>query len=157
MGMAELKKQLSGQEKKLLMLETKKNAQVDKQQKLENECLDYNLKSAYQKAIDMDFLYAEQIEEQKRIIKNQKARIKRLTKWILADDEGVMKQGTYTECRAAILTWTKTEEAKETYSRKELKDLYNYFDCAITKADFMGFYIFPESELEFCNFESEVK
>lgn len=27
----------------------------------------------------MDFLYAEQIEEQKKIITNQKARIKRLT------------------------------------------------------------------------------
>lgn len=61
------------------MLEEKKNAQVDIQHNFENNFDDYNFKSGYIRAIDMDFLYAEQIEEQKRIIKNQKARIKRLT------------------------------------------------------------------------------
>ena len=79
MGIRELEKQLSGQQKKLKMLEEKKNAQVDIQHNFENNFDDYNFKSGYIRAIDMDFLYAEQIEEQKRIIKNQKARIKRLT------------------------------------------------------------------------------
>ena len=79
MGIKELEKQLSGQQKKLKMLEEKKNAQVDIQHNFENNFDDYNFKSGYIRAIDMDFLYAEQIEEQKKIITNQKARIKRLT------------------------------------------------------------------------------
>ena len=79
MGIRELEKQLSGQQKKLKMLEEKKNAQVDIQHNFEDNFDDYNFKSGYIRAIDMDFLYAEQIEEQKKIITNQKARIKRLT------------------------------------------------------------------------------
>lgn len=79
MGIRELEKQLLGQQKKLKMLEEKKNAQVDIQHNFENNFDDYNFKSGYIRAIDMDFLYAEQIEEQKKIITNQKARIKRLT------------------------------------------------------------------------------
>lgn len=79
MGIKELEKQLSGQQKKLKMLEEKKKAQVDIQHNFENNFDDYNFKSGYIRAIDMDFLYAEQIEEQKKIITNQKARIKRLT------------------------------------------------------------------------------
>lgn len=83
MGIRELEKQLSGQQKKLKMLEEKKNAQVDIQNKFENkfenEVDDYSFKNGYLRAVDMDFLYSEQIEEQKKIIKNQKARIKRLT------------------------------------------------------------------------------
>lgn len=79
MGIRELEKQLLGQQKKLKMLEEKKNAQVDIQHNFENNFDDYNFKSGYIRAIDMDFLYAEQIEEQKKIIKNQKAKIKRLT------------------------------------------------------------------------------
>lgn len=79
MGIKELEKQLSGQQKKLKILEEKKNAQVDIQHNFENNFDDYNFKSGYIRAIDMDFLYAEQIEEQKKIITNQKARIKRLT------------------------------------------------------------------------------
>ena len=79
MGIRELEKQLSGQQKKLKMLEEKKNAQVDIQNKFENEVDDYSFKNGYLRAVDMDFLYSEQIEEQKKIIKNQKAKIKRLT------------------------------------------------------------------------------
>lgn len=79
MGIKELEKQLSGQQKKLKILEEKKSAQVDIQHNFENNFDDYNFKSGYIRAIDMDFLYAEQIEEQKKIITNQKARIKRLT------------------------------------------------------------------------------
>ena len=60
-------------------MEEKKNAQVDIQNKFENEVDDYSFKNGYLRAVDMDFLYSEQIEEQKKIIKNQKAKIKRLT------------------------------------------------------------------------------
>lgn len=75
--------------------------------------------------------------------------------WILADDLGIMERGSYSKCRDKIKDWTKTDEAKNIYSRKELKEIFNHFDCATTKTDFMGFFIFLENELKYCDFENK--
>ena len=76
-SLSSLKKKLEQMKKKLETLKAKKESVINTQQEYENNSLDYENNSKYKKAVEQDFIYADKIEEQKRIIKNQEAKIKR--------------------------------------------------------------------------------
>ena len=64
-------------EKEYKEYKSRKESVINTQQEYENNSLDYENNSKYKKAVEQDFIYADKIEEQKRIIKNQEAKIKR--------------------------------------------------------------------------------
>lgn len=47
--------------------------------------------------------------------------------YILFDDIGILKQGSFDECIDIISDWTKSTSAKQLYSFKELSTIQNYF------------------------------
>lgn len=59
----------------------------------------------------------------------------------LYDDMGILFVGSFQGCVNFMLNWTETKEAKEIYSRKELKEIFNYFESVTTVTDFYGFSI----------------
>lgn len=61
--------------------------------------------------------------------------------YILYDDEGIIEKGSLQKCINSILEWTESEEAKKIYTKSELKEIYNHFECTTTTTSFYGFNI----------------
>jgi len=59
----------------------------------------------------------------------------------LYDDVGVMCEGSFQKCISFMLDWVETDEAKEVYTKSELKEIFDHFDCATTTTSFYGFNI----------------
>ena len=66
--------------------------------------------------------------------------------YILYDDIGVMKTGSFLDCKNAILNWCKTQEAKKIYSKLDLNKIFNFFSKLQEKD------LFLEMEIEFYGF-----
>ena len=62
----------------------------------------------------------------------------------LYDDLGVMCEGSLYACKNYILNWTKSSEGINTYKRRELKAIYDYFKDLSGEGSFYGFTIEQE-------------